>query len=370
MIEEVQRNDGQTYAPKGKMQRVCKEDEFCVGVIGLDHGHIFGMCNGLSEAGATIKSVWDSDPAKVEAFCRAFPSAKIVSTPDIIYDDQAIKLVATAAIPCDRSRIAERALLCGKNVFSDKPGFTTLQQLERVKKAVAVTRLRYGIYFSERLHVEAATYADYLIRRGDIGRVIQTIVLGPHRLNAASRPAWFFDKTQYGGIITDIGCHQIEQILYYCGAADAEIAYSRVSHYSGPEFPRFFEDFGEASLRCDNGTSGYFRVDWFTPNGLSAWGDGRTIILGTEGYIELRKYVDIARFDHGDSVYMANRSGEYYFDARNTLGYPFFGRFIRDCLDGTEDSMGQEYTFKVMELALKAEEMALTRQEDLSAARK
>jgi predicted dehydrogenase len=357
MIEEVQRNDGQTYAPKGKMQRVCKEDEFCVGVIGLDHGHIFGMCNGLSEAGATIKSVWDSDRAKVEAFCRAFPSAKIASAPDLIYDDPTIRLVATAAIPCNRSQIAEKALLCGKHVFSDKPGFTTLQQMERVKTAVAATGLRYGIYFSERLHVEAATYADYLIRRGDIGQVIQTVVLGPHRLNAPTRPAWFFDKAQYGGIITDIGCHQIEQILYYCGAADAKIVYSRVSHYKGPEFPEF-EDFGEASLQCDNGTGGYFRVDWFTPDGLSAWGDGRTIILGTEGYIELRKYVDIARFDHGDSVYMANKGGEYYFDARNTLGYPFFGTFIRDCLDGTEYSMGQDYTFKVMELALRAEEMA------------
>jgi len=176
------------------VQRVCEENEFNVGVIGLNHGHIFGMCNGLSEAGATIKSAWDPDPAKLEAFRGAFPTVQIVPAPDLIYDDPAIKLIATAAIPCDRGRIAEKALLCGKHVFSDKPGFTTLQQLERVKAAVVATRLRYGIYFSERLHVEAATYADYLIKRGDIGRVIQTIVLGPHRLNAPSRPAWFFDK--------------------------------------------------------------------------------------------------------------------------------------------------------------------------------
>lgn len=336
------------------MKKVCRENEFPIGVVGLDHGHIYGMCNGLVEAGATVKSVWDTDPAKAEAFCKVFPSAEIVGGPEEIYSDQAIKLVATAAIPCNRSLIAEQALLHGKHAFSDKPGFTTLQQLERAKAVVASTRLRYGIYFSERLHVEAATYADYLIKRGDIGKVIQTIVLGPHRLNAPSRPDWFFDKAEYGGIIADIGSHQIDQILYYSGATDAKVLQSRVSHFGNQEHPDF-EDFGDAYLQCDNGATGYFRVDWFTPDGLSAWGDGRTFILGTEGYIELRKYVDVARYDHGDSVYLANKKGEYYFDARNTLGYPFFGKFIRDCLDGTEFSIGQDYTFKVMELALLAE---------------
>lgn len=355
-VQEVQKKDGQNYAPKGKTIHVCDDGEFKVGVIGLDHGHIYGMCNGLSEAGATIASVWDTDTAKAEAFQKAFPSAKIIADPAVIYEDPRIVLVATAAIPCERSSIGEKALVHGKHVFTDKPGFTSIAQLNRIKSILRGTHLRYGIYFSERLHVEAATYAESLIKEGAIGKVIQTMVLGPHRLNAPSRPAWFFDKTKYGGIITDIGCHQIDQILYYCGARDATLLSSRIGHFGGLERPDF-EDFGEASFVCDNGASGYFRVDWFTPDGLSAWGDGRTIILGTEGYIELRKYVDIARSGLGDSVYVVNKCGERAIDARNTLGYPFFGAFIRDCLDGTENAMGQEYTFKVMELALEAEAM-------------
>ena len=359
-VQEVQKKDGQNYAPKGKTTRVCDEGEFKVGVIGLDHGHIYGMCNGLSEAGATIAAVWDADIAKAEAFQKAFPSAKLVSDSAAIYEDPNIKLVATAAIPCDRSSIGERALLHGKHVFTDKPGFTSIAQLDRIKSMVKGTHLRYGIYFSERLHVEAATYADSLIKEGAIGKVIQTMVLGPHRLNAPSRPAWFFDKAKYGGIITDIGCHQIDQILYYCGAKDATLLASRIEHFGGSEHPDF-EDFGEASFVCDNGASGYFRVDWFTPDGLSAWGDGRTVILGTEGYIELRKYVDIARSGHSDSVYVVNKQGERAIDARNTLGYPFFGAFIRDCLDGAENAMGQEYAFKVMELALQAEALGSSR---------
>ncbi len=356
MVKEVQKKDGQHYAPKGKAARVCDEGEFPIGVIGLDHGHIYGMCNGLSEAGATIALVWDADSVKAEAFRQAFPSAEIVSDPAVIYENPMIKLVATAAIPCERSSIGERALLHGKHVFSDKPGFTSLVQLDRIKSIVKRTHLRYGIYFSERLHVEAATYAESLIKEGAIGKVIQTMVLGPHRLNAPSRPAWFFDREKYGGIITDIGCHQIDQILHYCGAKDATLLSSRVAHFGGGGHVDF-ENFGEASFVCDNGASGYFRVDWFTPDGLSAWGDGRTFILGIDGYIELRKYVDVARTEQSDSVYLVNKHGERLIDARNTLGYPFFGAFIRDCLDGTENSMGQDYAFEVMELALRAEEL-------------
>ena len=54
---------------------------------------------------------------------------------------------------------------------------------------------------------------------------------------------------------------------------------------------RSLQDFGEALLRSPDVT-GYIRIDWFTPDGLPTWGDGRLTILGTEGYIELRKYVD------------------------------------------------------------------------------
>lgn len=354
----VQRIDGQNYAPKGKACKVCGKGEFPVGVVGLDHGHIYGMCNALSEAGADIDCVYDGDQAKVDRFLKDFPQARQARSAEEIYLDPKITLVATAAIPSERADISVMALLSGKHVFSDKPGCTTMAQLQRLRKTVRETGLRYGIYFSERLHVEAATYADRLIAEGKIGKVVQTIVLGPHRLNRETRPDWFFQKDKYGGILTDIGCHQIEQILHYCGAQDARLVTSHVGNYTISDIPEF-EDFGDASFVCDNGTSGYFRVDWFTPKGLRAWGDGRTVILGTEGYIELRKYIDVARADKGNMVYYANREGEFVVDANNTLGFPFFGAFIKDCLNHQELSIAQEYTFKVMELAIQAENNAV-----------
>lgn len=353
----MQRKDGQMYAPVGISRLVCKPGEFTVGVIGLDHGHIYGMCNGLVEAGATVTHVWDPDRNKIAAFIKAFPAVKVETSGAAIYDNPKIDLVATAAIPSDRSSIATKALMAGKHVFSDKPAMTNFGQLEAVRSAVELSGKRFGIYFSERLHVEAAGYADNLIAEGSIGKVVQTIILGPHRLSKPTRPDWFFRKEKFGGILTDIGSHQIDQILHFGNARHARVLGSKVANYNNPDFPEF-EDFGDATLLCDNGSTGYFRVDWFTPDGLKAWGDGRTIILGTGGFIELRKYVDLARSDMPNTVYMANGKGEFSFDANNTVGFPFFGRFIRDCLDHTELAISQDYTLHVMELALTAQKLA------------
>jgi predicted dehydrogenase len=213
------------------------------------------------------------------------------------------------------------------------------------------------VYYSERLHVECAVHAGVLVRDGAIGRVVQVIGLGPHRLNAPSRPAWFFEKAKYGGILCDIGSHQIEQFLFYTGAKDATVVNAKVANYRNPEHPEL-EDFGDLTLVGDNGASGYHRVDWLNPDGLGTWGDGRTILLGTEGYIELRKYINVAAERSGDHLFLVNKSGEQHLELAGKVGYPFFGQLVRDCLDRTETAMTQEHAFKAAELCLKAQAMA------------
>jgi predicted dehydrogenase len=216
-------------------------------------------------------------------------------------------------------------------------------------------------YYSERLHVESAVFAGELIEQGAIGRVIQVLGIGPHRLgDPASRPDWFFQKEKYGGILCDIGSHQIEQFLYYSGAKDAEIVRSQIANYNHPQYPGL-DDFGDAALTADNGAAGYFRVDWFTPDGLQTWGDGRTFILGTEGFIELRKYMQLgARGAGGDHVYLANREEERYYNVSGKVGYPYFGQLILDCLNRTENAMTQEHCFKAAELCVRAQMQART----------
>lgn len=354
----MQRQDGMNYAPQGKPKPVVKAGEFVFAAMRLDHGHIYGMCNGLIEAGGTLKWVWDPDAGKVEAFKARFPDAKIARSEQEILQDPEVRLVAAAAIPSERGPFGIRVMEHGKDYFTDKTPFTTLEQLEAARRSVAATGRKYMVYYSERLHVESAVFAGQLVQDGAIGRVVQVLGLGPHRLNAPTRPKWFFEKDKYGGILCDIGSHQVEQFLFYAGCKDATVVYSRVANYHNKEYPEL-EDFGDAALVGDNGATNYFRVDWLTPDGLSVWGDGRIMILGTKGYIELRKYVDIARDPSPNHVYLVNGEGERHLDVTGKVGYPFFGELILDCLNRTEQAMTQEHAFKAAELCLKAQAQAI-----------
>ncbi|WP_163855421.1 Gfo/Idh/MocA family protein [Paenibacillus elgii] len=354
----MQKNDGMNYAPQGKPNPVVKPGEFAFAAIGLDHGHIFGMCNGLMEAGADLVAVYDPDPVKVEAFVKRYPQAKAAGSEEEILLDPGIRLVAAAAVPSERGALGVRVMSAGKDYFTDKTPFTALSQLEAARAKVKETGRKYMVYFSERLHVESAVFAGELIQKGAIGRVVHVMGWGPHRLNAPTRPQWFFEREKYGGILCDIGSHQIEQFLYYTGAKDATVVSSRVANYHNKPYPEL-EDFGDATLTGDNGATFYFRVDWLTPDGLGTWGDGRTLIVGTDGYIELRKYIDIARDKQGDHVYLVNKEGERHFSVHGEVGFPFFGQLILDCIHRTENAMTQEHAFKAAELCLKAQQQAV-----------
>ena len=352
-------SDGMNYAPKGKPNPVVQKGEFVFSAIALDHGHIYGMCNGLIEAGGVLKSVYDPDPEKVNNFCKTYPGVKRAASEEEILSDSWVLLVAGAAVTSERCALGLRVMSAGKDYFTDKAPLTTLEQLEAAKAKVRETGKKYMVYYSERIHVESAVFAGQLIEQGAIGKVIQVMGLGPHRLGASGRPDWFFKKEKYGGILCDIGSHQIEQFLFYAGVKDATVVRSQIANYNNPQYPEL-DDFGDAVLVGDNGATHYFRVDWFTPDGLQMWGDGRSFILGTEGYIEQRKYMQLGeKGSKGGNVYLANKKGETYFNVEGQVGYPYFGQLILDCLNRTENAMTQEHAFKAAELCVKAQMQAV-----------
>lgn len=354
----MQKSEGMNYAPKGKPVPVVSEGEFVFAAIGLDHGHIYGMCNGLVEAGATLKWVYDQDEVKVEKFLKTYPQVKAASSEEEIFQDAEVKLVAGAVITSERCALGMRVMDAGKDYFTDKAPLTTLEQLGRVKEKVKETGKKYMVYYSERIHVESAVYAGELIKAGAIGKVIQVLGLGPHRLSADSRPQWFFEKDKYGGILCDIGSHQIEQFLYYGEVTDATVSRSQIGNYNHPQYQEL-DDFGDCMILGNNSVVNYFRVDWFTPDGLSTWGDGRTIILGTEGYIELRKYVNIGISTEPNHVFLVNGDGEQHIRVEGKVGYPFFGQLILDCINRTENAMTQEHALKAAELSVLAQMQAV-----------
>ena len=351
-------SDGMNYAPQGKPAPVVEPGQFVFAAAHLDHGHIFGQTNGLLEAGATLKWVYDPDPAKVENFVGKYPQAKVAASLEQILEDSEVKLVAAAAIPDRRGPLGCQVMRAGKDYFTDKSPFTTLAQLEEARQTVKETGRKYMVYYSERLHVECAMFAGELIEQGAIGRVVQVVGFGPHRIgDPKGRPDWFFQKQHYGGILCDIGSHQCEQFLHYTGAQSATVKYARVANVNNPDFPEL-EDFGEANLLADNGASFYYRVDWLNPKGLRTWGDGRTLIIGTEGYMELRKYINIGTDDGGDQLFLVNNEGEKRFDCKGKVGFKYFGELILDCLNRTEKAMTQDHAFLAAQLCLECQELA------------
>jgi predicted dehydrogenase len=348
-------SDGANYAPTSAARHVVEPGAFRFAVAYLDHGHINGQTHGLIEAGAQLVSLYEPDDVRRQQFADRFPQARVASDFSEILDDPSIHLVASAAIPDRRADIGVQVLESGKDYFTDKSPFTSLDQLSTVRGVVERTGQRYFVYYAERIHNEAAWHAGELVASGAIGDVIQVMNIAPHRLSAASRPSWFFDKSQYGGILTDIGSHQVEQFLTYAGCHDADITLARVKCHL--DYPGL-ENFGEMAMVGDNGASFYTRVDWFTPEGMPVWGDGRTFILGTGGSIEIRKYVDVARAAPASKVFLADAGSVTEIDCLGITGFPFFGQLILDSLNRTEIAMTQAHTFKAAELSMRAQQIA------------
>ncbi len=323
--------------------------------IGLNHNHIYGQSALLLRAGAELVSFYAVEDDLAAAYNERFDQAERKRSEAEILEDESLDLIISAAIPCERPGIGIRAMQHGKDYMSDKPAFTTLEQLDAVRKVQAETGRIFSINYSERLETRVSTKITELLQAGAIGKVIQTLGVGPHRTRLPTRPDWFFDEEKYGGIICDIAAHQFDQYLYYTGATDAEIVHAQVANYNHPQHPGL-QDFGDVVLRSD-GCTGYIRVDWFTPDGLATWGDGRLLIMGTEGYIEARKYVDIASRAGGDHLYVVTNEKTDYIDCSNEP-LPYGPHLLDDIRNRTETAMSQAHCFKASELALKAQAMA------------
>ncbi|MCW5849099.1 MAG: Gfo/Idh/MocA family oxidoreductase [Anaerolineae bacterium] len=324
-------------------------------VIGINHNHINGQVNLMLRAGATLTTFYAPEDDLAATFAQTYPQARRVSTPDAILDDPNIQLVVSAGIPAERAPLGIQVMQHGKDYMSDKPGFTTLDQLAEARRVQAETGQIFSICYSERFENKATVKAGELVQAGAIGRVVQTIGLGPHRINLPTRPAWFFVKEQYGGILCDIASHQMDQFLFFTGSTQADVVASQVANYKYPQYPGL-EDFGDAVLRGNGGT-GYVRVDWYTPDGLPTWGDTRLTVLGTEGYIEVRKNADIAGRPGANHLFLVNHQGVQYHDC-NDVELPYGRQLVNDILNRTETAMPHAHAFLASELALKAEAQA------------
>jgi predicted dehydrogenase len=323
--------------------------------IGINHNHILGQVDALLKAGAEFVSFHAPEDELALPFAERYPQARRVSDKRRILEDDGIALVVSAGINADRAPLGIDVMLHGKEYMTDKPGATTLEQLADIRQVQAETGRIYSICYSEHFQTRSTVKAGELVQAGAIGQVINTVGLGPHRLNAPSRPGWFFDRAKTGSILTDLASHQCEQFLFFTGAADAQVLSATVANRANRDYPGL-DDFGDMILRAE-GATGYIRVDWFTPAGLPTWGDGRIVIMGTEGTIELRKYLDIAGRPGIDHLFLSDGKGVQYIDCAG-VELPYGRQLVHDILNRTATAMPQAHCFKAMEIALTAQSLA------------
>jgi predicted dehydrogenase len=329
-------------------------------VCGISHDHIHGMIGAVARGGGELVAWWGEEADKRAEFARRYPGATAAKNQDEVLHDPTVQLVLSSQIASQRAGIGVRAMQAGKDFLSDKPGITTLEDLALVRKTIAETGRIYAILYSERLEVKAAVYAGELIKAGAIGKVIQTINIAPHQVvqragdngGGMARPGWFWEDVRYGGILCDIGSHQIDQFLFYTGSTDAEVVAAQVANVRHSDHPHF-QDFGDMMLRGDKGF-GYVRLDWFTPDGLGTWGDGRLFILGTDGYIEVRKYADVAVSPKGDNLFLVDGKRARYIDCNNGP-LPFGAQFVADVVNRTHVAQDQAQCLLAAELSIRAQ---------------
>ena len=345
-IEEIILQPEKRSAPKESIR---------FSVIGINHNHILGMVDSLTAGGGQLVAVYSKETELLPDFTKRYPNVKVAKSEAEILDDKSIQLVASAAIPVDRAPIGIRVMKSGKDYMTDKPGILTFDQLKEVKKVQKETKRIYSIVYSERLSNPASVKAEELVFSGAIGKVVQTIGMGPHRMHPETRPDWFFDPNKAGGILCDIGSHQCDQFLFYTASKQAEVSSSQMGNFNNPKYPQYC-DFGDMNVRSSHAT-GYIRIDWFTPDGLDTWGDGRTFILGTEGYIEMRKYIDIAGRKGGNHLFLVNQKETKYFDC-SQIYMPYGEQLVSDVVNRTETAMTQDHCFLATELALTAQKIA------------
>ena len=333
------------------------------GVCGISHDHIHAMIGAIQRGGGELVACWGQEADKLALFRSRYPGVRIAASQDEVLHDPSIRLVLSSQVANQRAGIGMRAMQAGKDFLADKPGITTLEDLAAVRRTITETSRIFGVMYSERLEVKAAVHAGELIKQGAIGKVIQTINIAPHQViqpeglngGGGARPDWFWNEAEYGGILCDIGSHQIDQFLYYTGSTQAEVVAAQIANIRHHDHPRF-QDFGDMMLKGDKGF-GYVRLDWFTPGGLGTWGDGRLFILGTDGYIELRKYANVAVANQGNNLFVVNQKVARYIDCNNGP-LPFGPQFVADIVNRTQVAQDQAQCLLAAELSIKAQRAA------------
>lgn len=256
-----------------------------IAMAGLAHGHGVGFLgSALNLGGVSVTGFYDDEnPANAQEASKQF-NAPVYSNLDELLQNSGANTLITAAINSSKADIIVKAIDTGLNIISDKPLVTTMEDLNRITDALERNKnVKLYLMLSERYNPVLVT-AKKLIDAGEIGQIVSIINMRPHRLKPEGRPAWMFDSSLYGGIINDLGVHDIDIATYLSGSDVQEILAASTSNMRYTEFDDF-NDNGEAMLRLKNGCIVFILESWLTPEKYPHHGEMKFIVHGTKGQI-------------------------------------------------------------------------------------
>lgn len=255
-------------------------------IIGCQHGHIRVFIQTMLEMGYRCVGLYE-EPGE---------SLRLAENLSIKYDIPLLKrmeealapeveLVGCAAVNSRKIGIVEACERTGKHIMLDKPAVTNRDGLERLRKAIERGRIEIGMMLTQRFSPAVFTLKRCM-EEGTLGKPVSIAMRKPHRLGAAERPDWFFDRALSGGIIQDLLVHDLDLLRWL---TDTEIsdAQGYVSKSMLPEHASFY-DAAQLSVTMEDGLVAQLYADWHTPDGSWTWGDCRIFVTGTEGSAELR----------------------------------------------------------------------------------
>jgi len=325
-------------------------------LAGADHNHLYEIIDRLVKAGA--EAVAHTAEGQFFEHYSGWQAESVERSYDDILADDSIDLIVTAAIPNRRASIALAAIEAGKHVVSDKPGLTTMDQLDAVCSAVAGRPGRpWTVLFTERFENRAINEAVRLARSGAVGTVVHVVGAGPHTMWAKRRPDWFWDPDATGGILVDVGSHQVDQFVSITGAAAADVSVvsSMVGNVASSDHPAM-QDIGSMTLAA-GAVVGDHRLDYLTARGLGTWGDCRLMIVGTDGTIEARANVDVAGADGAEHLIVVDAGGTRRIDISGVV-VDWAELALADVADGGERLMTQQHAIDVTDVCLRAQAAA------------
>lgn len=330
-----------------------------IGVIGIEHLHVFELVDGLLGAGAVAIAHADCDDSLGALYADWQPASQIMGVEQVLHDDR-IDLVVVCGVPSERAAVTCAALHAGKDVLSAKPGVTTAAQLDAVRSAVTASGRRWWVLFSERFANPAVLHAVALARAGAVGDVVAVTGSAPHRLGPDARPEWFFDAERSGGILVDLATHQVDQFLAVTGADPSQVAVvsaavGAVKDWGSDERRVGFHDIGELVL-AGPGVRGQHRVDFLEPDGFPTWGDTRLMVTGTDGRMEVRIDVHADGGHDPAAVWVTDHVGVRRL---RPASEPTWARdLLADRVDDGERFMSRHHPFDVAAIVLAAAAIA------------